>query len=489
MYVNIDINSRTVPFYISLLEKEVVTEEDVASHLDMYTSHNITDLLFDIFCQYSATDSEIWDSYKTKYEQKTENGFPVDYTGGGHGALYSLNKKHGIDPYRVWFKTCRERGMRPWISIRMNDSHVPDADTCFLRSDFFYEAKEKGWMLGEEYGYAATHFDYAVPKVRKMMLDYIEEQMLRYDVDGLELDFMREIYCFDYLHADMDECRDIMNEFVRSVRKILDEAEKKHGHKISLCVRLTRDIDQSRFVGLDARAWAKEGLVDVIVPSPRWASSDSRMPMDVWKRELPGVKILPCIDTVVINKYQGNAFATVEIARGNAGAYLADGAEDIYLFNYFGDPHNDKEYFEKRDVDIYDTCYSLDVIESLPVRYTIMEQEDRMIPQGFKGDQPLPINLSEKKEKLEIKTAHIGKGRDVSVVLGFTEGTPDLCEILLNGEKCSGFTEIEIPEPKKAVPLGTRCFRCNVTKVDGLKQVFEFSGKESGIVWVEIEVK
>ncbi len=489
MYVNIDINSRTNPFFISLMDKEVVTEQDVASHLDLYTNHHITDLLFNIFCQYSATDSEIWDSYATKYEQKTENGFPVDYTKGGHAGLYVLNKKHGIDPYRVWFRTCRERGIRPWISIRMNDSHCPTEDTSFLRSDFFYEAKEKGWMLGEKYGYAATHFNYAIPVVRQKMLDYMKEQMNRYDVDGLELDFMREIYCFDYLDRDNEECIEIMNDFIRKTKAIVTSAEEKHGHKIRLCVRLNRDIDQSKYLGFDARAWAKEGLVDLIVPSPRWASSDSRMPMEVWRRELPDVEVLPCVDTVVVNKYQGNAFSTPELTRGNAGGYLANGAHDIYLFNYFGDPHDNKEYYEKRELIVYDTCYSLEVIESLPARYGVMEQEDRMIPVGFTGDQPFPIILTEEKQQLEINTAHISTDRKVSIVLGFTKGSPETAKVWFNGREYSNFTEIEIPEPVKIVPCGTKLYRCPVTPGNETKQLFEFSGQDAEIIWVEITVE
>jgi len=305
----------------------------------------------------------------------------------------------------------------------------------------------------------------------------------------LELDFMREMYCFDYLNDNREECISIMNGFISDTKDIVTAAEKKYGHKIRLGVRLNRDIEQSRFIGFDARAWAREGWVDLIVPSPRWASSDSRMPMDVWRRELPNVEVIPCVDTVVVNKFYGNAFATPELTRGNVGGYLANGAHDIYLFNYFGDPHDNKEYYEARDREVHRTCKDLKVIESLPVRYAVMEQEERMIPQGFVGDQPLPLVMDGGVKQLTINTAHISPDREVSVVLGFTKGTPDDVTVTLNGVLCQGFSEIELPEPVKVVPQGTKCYRCPATASLATKQLFEFVGQDAEIIWVEISVK
>ena len=54
-------------------------------------------------------------------------------------------------------------------------------------------------------------------EVRESMLAYLREQLSRYDVYGLELDFLREYHCFRYLTADMGECRRIMLGFLREV--------------------------------------------------------------------------------------------------------------------------------------------------------------------------------------------------------------------------------------------------------------------------------
>ena len=147
IYMNIDINSCTTPFLNKVSKEENISEETLYPYMDQYANTGITDILIDVFCQYSATDSEIWSTYADKYEQKMENGVEVDYTDRYKG-LYKFNKVCGIDPHTVWFRRCRELGINPWLSVRMNDCHCPDDDACFLRSDFFYEAREKGLMVG-----------------------------------------------------------------------------------------------------------------------------------------------------------------------------------------------------------------------------------------------------------------------------------------------------------------------------------------------------
>ena len=71
--------------------------------------------------------------------------------------------------------------------------------------------------LGDEYLYYKGAYNYEYEEIREKMLGYIKEQLTRYDVDGLELDYSREIQLFRYLTADMDKCRNIMTEFVENL--------------------------------------------------------------------------------------------------------------------------------------------------------------------------------------------------------------------------------------------------------------------------------
>ncbi len=222
MYCNIDINSTVTPFLNSLSENENFSQEMLYPFVDMYKDTPVTDILFCIFSQYSATDTEFWSTYADKYLQTVDNGEVVDYKDFYKG-IYKINKEYGTDPYDVWIKRCKEIGKKAWLSVRMNDCHVQS----WLKSEFFYKAKENGWLLGKKYGYFGECLNYKISEVRTMMLDYIKEQINRYDADGIELDFMREIYCFDYIDDNLNECIEIMNDFIRKIKSIV-KSDRSH---------------------------------------------------------------------------------------------------------------------------------------------------------------------------------------------------------------------------------------------------------------------
>jgi hypothetical protein len=255
------------------------------------------------------------------YNRRVENGVNVRYDLYEYKGIYQWYT-HGIDPYDVWFRRCRQQNMEAWLSVRMNDCHGPDEPSYFLRSDFFYEAREKGWMIGDAHGYYRYCFDYAVPEVRRRMLAYVEEQLDRYDVDGLELDFMREIKCFDYLNCP--DAVDIMNDFMRDVHKLTLTAAQKWGHPIKRSVRLPREIDQCLIYGFDPQAWVREGLVEHITVTPRWMSCDNDMPIAQWKKTMPQAEISAGIETLCLGNDDGLTNADADVVNGLSAAYISE---------------------------------------------------------------------------------------------------------------------------------------------------------------------
>jgi len=437
IYVNIDINSFTTPFLNKVSEEENISEESLYPYMEQYANTGVTDILIDIFCQYSATDSEFWTTYADKYLQKTENGIEVDYTERYRG-LYKFNKIHGIDPHVVWFKKCKELGINPWITIRMNDCHCPDDEACFLRSDFFYEARNKNMMVGDKYGYFRYCFDYAYEEVRTKMLNYIEEQVNRYDVYGIELDFQREIVCFDYLNNK--NCHEIMNDFMREARKIVKNAEKIHGHEIKLAVSLQRDIEQNLIYGFDAKTWDKENLVDILVITPRWETSDSDMPIAQWIKTIKNAEIVAGIETLVS---QPNRVAHMSAAhvRAMMSKYLQQGSEGTYLFNYFILPWADNT----RSLEVFRTCTDLETIMSLPMRHALTFQD--IAPENCSRWKILPKTVENEAFKFEISTGKLPENKNTALILGFEEGCPDNCKVEVNGKEFQDFTEINSLTP------------------------------------------
>lgn len=443
-----------------------VTKETLNEYVEWYAGTDVTDLIFNTFCQASDTPTDIFSFCGDLYLRTEQDGKPVDYS--FHQCFHDIYYKYNIDLFEIWFAKCREEGMNPWISIRMNDCHEPDEETSFLRGDLFYTARDNGWMIGDEYGYYHICLNYAVPEVRQLMLDYIEEQLLRYDVYGLELDWMREIYCFDYLHADNEEIVGIMNGFMRDVKNIVGKAEKKWGHDIVISARLPRDIEQAKVFGFDAKTWAAEKLVDSVTVTPRWATCDSAMPINNWKTELPGIEIYAGIETLV-NQQNDFSAATPEIVNGYMAQYITAGADGIYLFNYMKTSPESK----RSDI-VFNSFGSVDEVIKSNRRHVVTYQD--IAPERYEPYHPLGKNLLFRQAYLlPVETGYIPEGSKAKLILGFDkEISADKISVTLNGKACTLVGETKVTGEAESGLGGGLPYMPDGTKV------YEFSVDTSG---------
>ena len=284
-------------------------------------------------------------------------------------------------------------------------------------------------MIDDEYGEFHYCLDYKAPEVRQLMLDYTREQLLRYDVDGIELDFMRELYCFDYLHEDTDEIVGIMNDYMRETADIVKEAEAKWGHDILLSARLMRDIDECRAWGFDPETWSREGLVDGVTVA-QWWFDDNGMPIADWKARCPGIDVWACVDRHVYARE-----CTPEVVRGFAAQYLTAGADGMYLFNWMTSPVSAAPIRNAA----HKTCGGgLEKVLSLPRRHIVTWQD--MTPEGWEPYAPLPLKLRWlRNETLEVETGYIPAGAAVTVFLGFDRAltAEDRIALTVNGRACA----------------------------------------------------
>lgn len=485
LILNIDINSVVKPFLNRTAAKPGVGRADLYPFVDQYRDTQVTALAFDIFCQYSATPSKVWSDACFKYEQKTENGMAVDYRDYYEG-VYTFHTQYGIDPWEVWFARCREVGMEAWMSVRMNDCHCPLDETCFLRSDFFYTARENGWMVGLDYGLHYHYcFDYAVPEIRVKMLAYIEEQIMRYNVDALELDFQRELACFRYDQPDKAE---IMTGFLRSVRKLTVQAGEKWGHKVKLTVRLMRDPEQNLAYGFDAAAWVKEALVDHICVAPRWQSCDEDMPIADWKARFPGMEISAGLETLVSSTGAILKNADVDMVNGLAAAYWEQGADAVYLYNYYTDPDVDDPH-NRRTQQVIRLCGDAALSGNAPRSVPVMFQD--MAPPGMQAYRPLPADITE--TGMEFRVNSGTSDRPAYLVFGLTEGDPAEMHITVNGADCGAAEKAEIRcclenEINPMIPDEAKLYRCAVPgALTGQHPLVRFAGKGK-LVYLEIRI-
>jgi hypothetical protein len=239
-----------------------------------------------------------------------------------------------IDPYAVWIDRCRKHGISPWISMRMNDCHENNDTSSYLHSTFWVEHPEY-WRGGT--GYFARCMDYGAEEVREHHMALVREYLERYDLDGLELDWMRECFCFK--PGEEEKGRAILTAFMRDVRALADKRGAERGRPIKIAARVPALPEASYGWGLDGVAWAKEGLVDILVPTARWATADFDIPVDRWRALLGDAAehlSLAAGMEIRIQPYPGASaiMSTPETLRGFSAAALERGADQVYLFNH-----------------------------------------------------------------------------------------------------------------------------------------------------------
>jgi hypothetical protein len=176
----------------------------------------------------------------------------------------------GGDLVRIFVEECRKKGVAPFISFRVNDTHhvsrgmklADHAERMKAMAEFKLFADHPEWLLGpgadkeERTQYA---FDFGRKEIRDHKLSLIRELCENYDIDGLELDLMRHWRFFNVKKLSEAERIAIMSEFIRDVRAILDKTSKP-GQRRLLGVRVSGYVETHRYMGVDLKAMADAGL-------------------------------------------------------------------------------------------------------------------------------------------------------------------------------------------------------------------------------------
>jgi hypothetical protein len=310
-------------------------------YIDIICDAGATVLLINTNARKTNYDSVAWESYFDGYEpegpddQPLLRGLSPKDLAFYRPLIHSMWVLHaqGVDYAARVAARCRARGVSPWVTLRMNDVHFNDNLAHPFHGQFW---RDPQFHRGGSLGYFQRALDYAHPEVRDLYRALVVETLQRYDVDGLELDFIREPYCFRE-GAEAEGAR-ILTEWVRDIRKLTQETAAKRDHPVRLGVRVPSHIEVAEGWGLDAIQWAREGLVDLVVPTPRWSTLEYDMPLGAWQQALAGtgVALAGGLEILCRPIPGGPAHAvTPEQAIGAATAVLATGADDVYLFNYF----------------------------------------------------------------------------------------------------------------------------------------------------------
>jgi hypothetical protein len=241
--------------------------------------------------------------------------------------------RQGIDLYAFTIPRFRALGISPWISMRMNDVHYVDQPTHPIHDRFWREHPEFRRCPDTD-PYNGQCLDYGIPEVRDYQMAYLQEIVGRYDLDGLELDWMRNPFHFRPGFEEMG--LETLTAFVRDVRALVARRAVDLGHPVKLGVRVPSRPQTARLLGLDAPRWAREGLVDKLVVTP-FLFTEFDVPVELWKQLCAGTGVTVATGIeVTLRPYEGAAALAnnLESLRGVASGLLARGADQIYLFNF-----------------------------------------------------------------------------------------------------------------------------------------------------------
>lgn len=249
---------------------------------------------------------------------------------------------NGGDVVKTFIDRCRAEGQAAFVSFRMNDAHhkefvdpkpgdKPGGSIGMSVTRFYADHPEHRIKPGSLRGADIVH-NFAVPEVRAQKLALIRELCENYDLDGLELDFLR---FYNYFREEMplDQRRVIMTALVSEVRQML-------GAKRWLCARVPCYLPALDVLGLDLKALVAAGL-DMVNASAHYFTTQQHDLAAIRKQTEGATLYFELCHTVwkgdkVQAGYDVFPFrrATREHLHTSAHLAYARGADGISLFNF-----------------------------------------------------------------------------------------------------------------------------------------------------------
>lgn len=284
-----------------------------------------------------------WDSNHYPYWQGVGQNidFEADYP--SLGRIFRRAQEmilSGQDLIQMSMDRAHSRGMKFYLSWRMSDSQYLEREGSPSASPFWTDnphLRIGGASVPAGDGNISNRpllaFDFSHQEVRDHKFGFIEELIQNYDVDGLELDFLRFPYFFPKA-MPFEAKAAIMNDFVKDVRAMMDANGKS---EIPLGVRVGARFKVNYEAGLDVQAWVHEGWVDFIsVSSSMMTLLDNEV--ERYRAYFPETYLYGEIAHIASHRrIEGNSerwHAPGEVLRAAAHSNLIRGVDGISVFNY-----------------------------------------------------------------------------------------------------------------------------------------------------------
>lgn len=469
--------------YFTTRTADEMTLEGLHAFIDQYADTRVSHLFFSPNSMKasfkSATREAIWELG----DQEMPEGPGKKWMDNAR-----LLHERGLDPYAIWIARAREKGISPWLSMRMNDIHDVPNPKSYMHTTFWVEHPEY-WRVPNDTsgGWTVRALDFGHAEVRAYTMAFVKELLERYDPDGLELDWMR--FGWHFKAGEEAAGAELLTEFMREVRALTTTWGEKRGHPIKLGARVPTHPDAARGLGMDAVRWAKEGLVDMLVPCPFWTSSDFDIPVELWREQLGDARakvvLAPGLEFNSRAWPGGAAMANdLPATRGFAASAWQRGADQIYLFNFM-----DSETIPVSQSDyriLVEQGLGKDVVYHAPRRHLQCFRDT--VPGGFPNGVVLPADGPE--ATFTIHTGPRPESGSAQFVIGLAEreGVGEATfHATVNGQQCTSAVDLEKPDQFPGVARAI-AFECPLPAlVDGANTFVV--RQEGGQQWVWAEVR
>ena len=399
---------------------------EIEAYIDTFAEHGrVTDIAFNVNGMRAGYPSAV---NETMWATEKPDG-TMAFAGSVQKRYYDL----GLDPYALALSRCRERGMKGWISMRMNDVHFITASNNLWQGSAMWRRHPEWRQVKDEEPAGSARdwndfaWDYGVKELRDFQFSIFKEIADRYDADGYELDFVRWWRPLAPGRERVDA--PCVTEFIRRCRAYTRELATKRSHSVLLSVRVPAVLARAHELGFDVEVWAKEDVVDLLVPCNFFSPIDFDLDFAEWTRAIgaanPKTGLLPgatdCFaqEPCRVQWEAWNAWADRRYREGATGLYL-------YNFSYLDKPTLERL---KRE------GLPPDRVGAAPRRYVVTHHD---ICEPKAQARQLPVYLTEDAMISIHVSSPPARGETAEVVVAIQKDDAPAPQIWFNGVKASG---------------------------------------------------
>ncbi len=373
----------------------------------------------------------------------------------------------GTDPLKIMVQWCHDHDKEIFWSFRMNDTH--DSWGGWYSPYLFPKLKQEHpeWLIGSK-GHRPKHgapsaVDFGRPEIRDLAFRFTEEVCQNYDVDGVELDFLRHPSYFKRPAMGQDagqEELDQMTDMVRRIRAMTEAEGLKRGRPILVGIRVHDSADANRAIGLDVTRWLEEGLVDLMTVS-------GYLRMNPWKTSVElghkyGVPVYPCLSESRLRDEAARKLRSLEECyRARASEAWSAGVDGVYMFNSF-DPKSPlwSELGDKTALKTQDKLYTTGA-RGLAVLKVWLPDGERFVNRTLLSpERPLTVKPGEAKTiEIPLGEEAIDAKPNVKLSLRVNDADPSSVAVRLNDQPLTDGTRsdnwLDFPVDPSRIVKGT----------------------------------